>query len=65
MAVRDATVADDHRGSGLWPNPGTYPDPSFMSVANVVMVFEGSYAQSYGAVPSYWEQETATVAGKC
>jgi hypothetical protein len=29
----------------IWLNPGTYPDPSFMSVANVVMVFEGSYAQ--------------------
>jgi hypothetical protein len=29
----------------IWLNPGTYPDESFMSVANVVMVFEGSYAQ--------------------
>jgi len=29
----------------VWLNPGDYPDPSFMSIANVVMVFEGSYAQ--------------------
>jgi hypothetical protein len=104
----------------IWLNPGTYPDPSFMSVANVVMVFEGSYAQylsdqvpgwvshyrpdqfahviyatprsdlasavslsrarragflyvtdlpgtgnPYGAMPSYWAREAATVAGKC
>jgi hypothetical protein len=36
-----ATVPD----AVIWLNPGTYPDPGFMSVANVVMVFEGSYAQ--------------------
>jgi len=36
-----ATVPD----AVVWLNPGDYPDPSFMSVANVVMVFEGSYAQ--------------------
>ena len=28
----------------VWMNPGTYPDQSFMSIANVVLVFEGSYA---------------------
>jgi Spherulation-specific family 4 len=32
-------------GAVVWLNPGNYPDPSFMSIANVVMVFEGSYAQ--------------------
>jgi hypothetical protein len=36
-----ATVPD----GVVWLNPGVYPDPSFMSIANVVMVFEGSYAQ--------------------
>jgi hypothetical protein len=36
-----ATVPD----AVIWLNPGTYPDPGFMSVGNVVMVFEGSYAQ--------------------
>jgi Spherulation-specific family 4 len=104
----------------IWLNPGTYPDPSFMSVANVVMVFEGSFASylsdqvpgwishyqpdqfahvlyatpqsdfaraislsrarragylyvtdrpgtgnPYGAMPSYWVQEAATVARRC
>jgi Spherulation-specific family 4 len=104
----------------IWLNPGTYPDPNFMSVANVVMVFEGSYAtylsdqvpswirryqpdrfahvlyatpvadlgqavslsrarragnlfvtdlpgtgNPYGAMPSYWSREAATVAGSC
>ena len=28
----------------VWLNPGTYPDQSFMSIANVVLVFEGSCA---------------------
>jgi hypothetical protein len=28
----------------VWLNPGTYPDQSFMSIANVVLVFEGPYA---------------------
>jgi hypothetical protein len=38
----------------VWLNPGTYPDQSFMSIANVVLVFEGSYA-SYlqGQVPGW------------
>ena len=41
----------------VWLNPGSYPDPSFMSIANVVMVFEGSYS-SYLAdqVPSWVSQ---------
>jgi hypothetical protein len=104
----------------IWMNPGDYPDPSFMSIANVVMVFEGSYASyvadqvpswvsqyqpdqfahviyatpgsdlasaislsrsrragflyvtdlpgsgnPYGALPSYWSQEAASVAAGC
>jgi hypothetical protein len=31
--------------AAVWLNPGDFPDPGFMSIANVVMVFEGSYAQ--------------------
>jgi hypothetical protein len=104
----------------IWMNPGAYPDPRFMSLANVVMVFEGSYAQyqseqvpgwarhyrpdqfanvvyatpppdlasavrlsrarragflfvtslpgspdPYDAMPAYWAQEAAAVAGPC
>jgi hypothetical protein len=38
----------------VWLNPGDYPDPSFMSLANVVMVFEGSYAQYLAAQVPGW-----------
>jgi Spherulation-specific family 4 len=31
-------------GGVVWLNVGAYPVPSFMSVANTVMVFEGSYS---------------------
>ena len=31
-------------GAVIWINPGTVPDPSYLSVASVVMIFEGSYA---------------------
>jgi hypothetical protein len=107
-------------GGVVWLNVGAYPDQSFMSVANTVMVFEGSYASyvsdqvpgwvsqyspshfanvvyatpqsdfdsavslsrsrsragflfvtdlsgsgnPYGAMPSYWSQEAATI-GHC
>lgn len=32
-------------GATVWLNPGIYPDQQYMSVGNVVMVFEGTYAQ--------------------
>lgn len=31
-------------GSPIWINPGLYPDRAYMSVANVVMAFEGPYS---------------------
>jgi hypothetical protein len=31
-------------GATVWLNPGGYPDQGYMSVGNVVMVFEGPYA---------------------
>jgi len=31
-------------GAAIWINPGAVPDRSYLSVANVVMIFEGSYA---------------------
>jgi hypothetical protein len=41
----------------IWLNPGSFPDPSFMSIANVVMVFEGSYASFLqDQVPSWVSQ---------
>lgn len=32
-------------GSVVWLNPGQYPDRNYMSIGDVVMVFEGTYAQ--------------------
>jgi hypothetical protein len=41
----------------VWLNPGDYPDPKFMSIANVVMVFEGSYSSYLSdQVPSWISQ---------
>jgi hypothetical protein len=41
-------------GSSIWINPGTYPDPGYMSVSNVVMAFEGPYAAYHNVeVPSW------------
>jgi hypothetical protein len=41
-------------GSSIWINPGTYPDPAYMSVSNVVMAFEGPYAAYHNIdVPSW------------
>ena len=44
-------------GGIVWLNPGSYPEPGFMSIANVVMVFEGSYsAYLSDQVPSWISQ---------
>lgn len=32
-------------GSSVWLNPGEYPDQDYMSIGDVVMVFEGTYDQ--------------------
>lgn len=41
-------------GSSVWLNPGQYPDQSYMSIGDVVMVFEGTYAQYLSLqVPSW------------
>jgi hypothetical protein len=41
----------------VWLNPGVYPDPKFMSIANVVMVFEGPYSAYLSAqIPSWISQ---------
>jgi hypothetical protein len=34
-----------HAGDQVWLNPGVYPDQDYMSLGNVVLVFEGTYAQ--------------------
>ena len=48
-------------GSSVWLNPGDYPDQQYMSIGNVVMVFEGTYAQYLTLqVPSWVDQYPAT-----
>jgi hypothetical protein len=34
-----------HPGDQVWLNPGVYPDQDYMSIGDVVLVFEGTYAQ--------------------
>jgi len=48
-------------GSSVWLNPGEYPDQQYMSIGNVVMVFEGTYAQYLTLrVPSWVDQYPAS-----
>ncbi len=44
-------------GSSVWLNPGIYPDQQYMSVGNVVMVFEGTYAQYRNFQVPAWAHE--------
>ena len=48
-------------GASIWLNPGIYPDQQYMSLANVMVVFEGTYAQ-YRAeqVPAWANNYPAT-----
>ncbi len=41
-------------GSVIWLNVGAYPDPGYMSVGNVVVAFEGSYASYRGLQVPGW-----------
>jgi hypothetical protein len=41
-------------GSSIWINPGDYPDPSYMSVSNVVMAFEGPYTAYHDVIVPSW-----------
>ena len=44
-----------HKGAQVWLNPGVYPaDQSYMSIGDVVMVFEGTYAQYLTAQVPGW-----------
>jgi hypothetical protein len=43
------TIADyihaAHPGDQVWMNPGVFPDQDYMSIGDVMLVFEGTYAQ--------------------
>jgi hypothetical protein len=44
-------------GADVWINPGSFPDRSYMSVADVVMVFEGTYAQYQHLTLPAWDRD--------
>ena len=44
-------------GSSVWLNPGQYPDQTYMSIGDVVMVFEGTYAQYLSLHVPGWVDE--------
>ena len=41
-------------GASIWLNPGIYPDQQYLSLGNVVVVFEGTYAQYRAAQVPGW-----------
>jgi Spherulation-specific family 4 len=51
-----AYIHHAHPGAQVWLNPGDYPDQRYMAIGDVVMVFEGSYAQYLTAVVPSWVQ---------
>jgi hypothetical protein len=43
-----------HPGDEVWMNPGVYPDQNYMSIGDVMLVFEGTFAQYLAdKVPSW------------
>jgi hypothetical protein len=44
-------------GADIWINPGSFPDRSYMSVADVVMVFEGTYGQYQRLTLPAWDRD--------
>ncbi len=44
-------------GSSVWLNPGDYPDQDYMSIGDVVMVFEGTYSQYVSLQVPGWVSE--------
>ena len=51
-----AYIHHAYQGAQVWLNPGDYPDQSYMSVGNVVLVFEGTYTQYLAAQVPGWVQ---------
>ena len=47
-------IHQDIPGADIWINPGAVPDRSYLSVANVVMIFEGSYASYQRLILPGW-----------
>ena len=46
-------------GSRVWLNPGVYPNQLYMALGDVVMVYEGTFADYVGLRPPAWTDEYA------
>jgi hypothetical protein len=46
-----------HKGAQVWLNPGVYPERSYMSIGDVVMVFENTYSQYLTAKVPSWAKD--------
>jgi hypothetical protein len=46
-----------HEGAQVWMNPGVYPNQSYMSLGDVLVVFEGTYAQYVTAPVPAWAKK--------
>jgi hypothetical protein len=44
-------------GSSVWMNAGVYPERKYMSVGDILMVFEGTYAQYRDAAVPAWARD--------
>jgi hypothetical protein len=49
-----AYIHQAYRGAQVWLNPGDYPDQSYMSIGDVVLVFEGAYENYVTAQVPGW-----------
>jgi len=50
----DTFIHTTTAGAIVWLNPGTYPSSRYMSVGNVLMVYEGTYANYVGQTVPAW-----------
>jgi hypothetical protein len=46
-------------GSRVWLNPGVYPNQLYMGIGDVVMVYEGTFANYVGLRPPAWTDDYA------
>jgi len=52
-------IRETNPGARVWLNPGVYPNQLYMSLGDVVMVYEGTFAKYAGVRPPAWTQQYA------
>ncbi len=52
-------VHQTNPGSRVWLNPGVYPNQLYMALGDVVMVYQGTFANYVGLRPPAWTNEYA------